>query len=166
MPQPAADKRLTPGRLVRPRTLFPKPRSQPTELAAEVVDRFGPAPASRCGHAQPDLADDDIRDFVRNLRASAAMKRAAGLHFLASEPWDLFLLAIKEGHCASHVFWDFDPGHPAHDPGRRARLGDPVMAILRDIDAAVGDLLGAAGPAAEVVVFSTNDFEPTGAWTR
>jgi hypothetical protein len=138
---------------------FPKPRSQPTGLAAEVMARFGPGPASRCGHAQPD---DDIRDIVRNLRASAAMKRAAGLYYLASAPWDLFLLAFKEAHCASHVFWDFDPSHPAHDPGRRGRLGDPAVAILRDIDAAIGDLVGAAGPAAEVVVFSTSDSEPNG----
>jgi hypothetical protein len=141
---------------------FPKPRSQPTALAAEVLARFGQAPPSRCGHRQPPLSDDDIGEIEGHLRAAAAMKRAAGLYYLAAEPWDLFLIGFKEAHCASHAFWDFDPGHPAHDPGRRARLGDPVMRVLRNLDDAVGELVAAAGPAAEVLVFSPTDFGPNG----
>jgi hypothetical protein len=36
------------------------------------------------------------------------------------------------------------------------------MSVLREIDAAVGDLVAAAGPSAQVVAFSTSDFQPNG----
>lgn len=141
---------------------FTTPRSEPPSLAAEVLERFGPAPPSRCGYEQPFLRDGEIRDIVHNLRTGVALKRSAGLHYLASEPWDLFVIGFKEAHCAGHTFWDLDINHPAYDPKRHARLGDPLMSILRDIDNAVGDLIAAAGSSAEVVVFSTTDFEPNG----
>jgi hypothetical protein len=128
---------------------FPKPRGQPPSLAAEVLARFGPAPPSRCGYTQPVLDDGDIREIIGNLRGGVAQKRAAGLHYLAAEPWDLFVIGFKEAHCASHGLWDFDAGHP-------------VMVILRDIDAAIGDLVAAAGPDAEVVVFTPTDIETNG----
>ena len=116
-------------------------------LAKEVLERFGPAPPSRCDHEQPALTDDDVRDITHNLRASVEKKRLAGLHYLAAEPWDLFILGFKEAHCSSHAFWDFiDASHPAYDPARCSRLGDPVMTILNDIDSAIGDLVAAAGP--------------------
>ncbi len=141
---------------------FDAPRSHPPALAADVLKRFGPAPPSRCGYRQPVLADGEIRDITHRLRAAVAQKRAAGLHHLAAESWDLFVVGFKEAHCCAHGFWDFDAGHPAHDPARRARLGDPTLAVLADLDHALGDLVAAAGPAAEVVVFSTTDFEPNG----
>jgi len=147
--------------LVHGRYFF-KPRSRPPSLAVDVLARFGPAPPSRCAYRQPVLGDGDIRDITHNLCTAVAKKRSAGLHYLASEPWDLFVLCFKEAHCCGHTFWDFDAGHPAHDPARCARLGNPVMTILRDIDNAVGDLVTAAGPSAEVVIFSTTDFEPNG----
>jgi hypothetical protein len=145
---------------------FEQPRSQPPSLATDILERFGPAPPSRCGYRQPVLEDDDVRDITRNLRAGVAKKRAAGLHYLAAEPWDLFVLGFKEAHCCCHAFWDFDAGHPAFDPARRSRLGDPRMTTLRDVDGALGDLIAAAGPSAEVVVFSTTDFEPNGCFNH
>ena len=138
---------------------FPQPRSQPPSLAAEVVERFGPMAASKCSHLHPALDDDSAAGIARNLRASVAQKLATGLHYLGSGPWDLFIVAFKEAHCASHSFWDLDPSHPSYDAGRRERLGAPLIDVLHDIDAAVGALVAAAGPDAEVVVFSTSDYE-------
>ena len=133
---------------------FPKPRSQPRALAADVLARFGPAPASRCGYSGPELGDDDIRQITANLRDGVAQKLAAGLHYMAAEPWDLFVAVFKEAHCASHGLWDV---HTDHE-----RVAGPVMGILREIDAAIGDLVAAAGPTAEVVVFTPTDMETNG----
>jgi len=142
---------------------FSEPLSHPPSLAAEVLARFGPAPPSRCGYHHPNLTDDGVGEAVRDLANSVAKKRAAGLACLEAEPWDLFIIGFKEMHCCCHTFWDFaDPDHPDHDAARTARLGDPVRAILKDIDEAVGDLAAAAGPTAQIVVFSTSDFEPNG----
>jgi len=141
---------------------FPKPRSQPRSLAGNIVDRFGPAPPSRCSYLQDPLSDRDVNGIVANLRDGIAMKRAAGLHYLASEDWDLFAIGFREGHCAGHAFFDFDTRHPDYDRAREARLGNPMMSILREIDGAVGDLAATAGPSAEIAVFSPTGLQPNG----
>jgi predicted AlkP superfamily phosphohydrolase/phosphomutase len=143
--------------------LFPRPLSYPATLAGEVVNRFGEAPPSRCAPTCDELADAQVLETLDHLRTSVSMKRAAALYYLAQERWDCFLVNFKEMHCCSHGYWNLiDPGHPAHDRARALRLGDPSIAILQDIDRAVGDLIAAAGPDSEVIVFSTSGFEANG----
>lgn len=142
---------------------FDPPRSQPDELAAEIVARFGSAPHSRCSYNQEAFDDTEITDVVSNLRTSASRKRAAGLHYLNAEAWDLFLIGFKEAHCGSHALWNFvDEQHASYDAARNFRLGEPLKSIFTDLDAAVGDLIAAAGHDAEVVVFSTIDMKSNG----
>jgi predicted AlkP superfamily phosphohydrolase/phosphomutase len=91
------------------------------------------------------------------------MKRAAALFYLGRERWDCFLVNFKEMHCCSHGYWNLiDAGHPVHDSARALRLGDPSAELLQDIDRAIGDLVAAAGPTSEVIVFSTSDFQANG----
>lgn len=141
---------------------FPKPRSQPPALASDVLTRFGTAPPSQCGYLQHALTDCEVGELERNLHQGVSLKRAAGLHYLTAGGWDLFAIGFKEAHCGSHAFWDFDADHPAHDPERKTRLGDPLKSILRNIDEAIGELVAAAGPDAEVLVFSPTNIEPNG----
>ncbi|MEQ9640212.1 MAG: hypothetical protein RIM84_09335 [Alphaproteobacteria bacterium] len=139
------------------------PQSSPADLAQEVVQRFGVAPASRCGYRQPHLGDDEIIDMTDTFLSSIEQKRAAGLHYLKQRAWDLFMIAFKEAHCAGHGLWQLsDSRHPEYDPDRTARLDDPVGRVFAALDAAVGDLVAEAGEQAEVVVFSTTDMEPNG----
>jgi predicted AlkP superfamily phosphohydrolase/phosphomutase len=148
--------------LVHGRT-FPRPLSYPVELAEEVLNRFGEAPHSRCDRICEELIDTQISQVLGHLQQSVSMKRLAALFYLAREPWDCFAVSFKEIHCCSHGFWNLiDPGHPAHDRARSSRLGDPSVGIFQDIDRAVGDLVTAAGPNAEVIVFSTSDFQANG----
>jgi predicted AlkP superfamily phosphohydrolase/phosphomutase len=143
--------------------LFPRPLSYPASLAGEVLSRFGEAPPSRCAPTCDELTDAQVLEALGHLRTSVSMKRAAALFFLSQERWDCFLVNFKEMHCCSHGYWNLiDPGHPAHDRARALRLGDPSAAILQDIDRAVGDLIAAAGPDSEVIVFSTSGFEANG----
>jgi hypothetical protein len=100
---------------------------------------------------------------VANLRKSVAQKRAAALHYLQSEPWDLFVVGFKEAHCAGHRYWDLaDPKHGDYDPARVAALGDPIRTIFIDLDAAVGDLIKVAGPDTTIGLFSSSDMVPNG----
>lgn len=139
---------------------FNTPRSYPAELADDVVTRFGAAPESRCGY-HIDLDEELRRATAANLLRSAAMKEAASLHYLQREHWDVFIVAFKETHCVGHNFWDLvDTSHPHYDAALRKRLEDPVRAVFRRIDDAVGKLVEVAGPAAKVVVFSTTKMEP------
>jgi predicted AlkP superfamily phosphohydrolase/phosphomutase len=124
-----------------------RPRSYPEALAEDVLSRFGPAPPSACDYYQPAPSDDRVREIVGNLRASVAKKRAAARHYLAAEPWDLFIAGFKEGHCTGHSLWNFaNESHPEFDEARSERLGWPVEQIFRDLDAAIGDLVAAAEP--------------------
>jgi len=134
---------------------FGEPQSYPEALASEVIDRFGPAPHSICDTVSTPLPDEDAQLIATNLRASVEQKRAAGLHYLNADAWDLFMLGFKEGHCAGHAFW----GHTA-DHGEGA--GGALKAVLIQIDSAVGDLVAAAGPDADVMIFSTLGMEPNG----
>jgi len=139
---------------------FREPRSYPEGVAAEVVAKFGALPPSRCGYLAT-VDEGERRDALANLFLSIEQKERAGLHFLASEPWDLFILAFRESHCVDHHFWDVvDETHPHYDPALRERLGDPVRSIYVRLDAALGRLIEAAGPEAKVVLFSTTKMEP------
>jgi hypothetical protein len=140
-----------------------KPQSFPVELADEVVARFGAAPPSRCNHALAALPDADVVEMLGHLERGIAQKREAALHYLGQEDWDLFIVGFKEAHCAGHALWDLaDASHPEHDARRNEQLGQPMRKVMRLLDAAVGDLIEAAGPDAEVVVFSTSRIVPNG----
>lgn len=137
---------------------FSEPASYPPGLAADTVARFGAAPPSRCDHAPgaPDAAETAA--ILADLRLSVSRKRAAGLHHLASEAWDVFAIGFKEAHCAGHAFWD-----PAPDPLVDApQPGDPQRIVLVEIDAAIGALVAAAGPEADVAVFTTTEMQANG----
>jgi hypothetical protein len=140
---------------------FKAPKSYPEELAAEVVEKFGTAPPSRCSYEGPPLTDADVQEVTANLRRSVAQKGAAGVHYLGSEMWDLFLISFKEAHCAGHHLWNLaDPGRADEVSKRAAALGEPYQRILMDLDAAVGQLVATVGPESAIAVFSTTDMEP------
>lgn len=142
---------------------FNQPTSYPPEIASEIVRRFGPALPSRCGYFQESLNDANISEIVLNLLESVSRKRAAGLHFLNTEPWDLFLIGFKEAHCACHSFWNLiDKQHIDYDEQRNLKLGEPIKSIFSNLDEAIGELVNAAGFDAEIVVFSTTDMKPNG----
>jgi hypothetical protein len=139
---------------------FHEPKSYPASLAAEIVERFGAAPPSRCGH-EAVLEEKDIPGLVSNLRVAVAMKHAAALHFLSSEAWDLFIVGFKEAHCIGHELWGSDGADPE---SRDWDIGtaSPIETILRDIDRAIGELVSASGSEAQIVVFSTTEMQPNG----
>lgn len=138
---------------------FERPQSWPPDLAAQVVQRFGVAPHSDCGHPL-ELDDAAIATLVDRLLQSAQMKAAAATSLLQSEPWDLFMVGFKEAHCAGHALWDLvDPAHPQHDGARGWRLGRPLHRVLQRIDHGIGELVAMAGPDAAVVVLCSSGME-------
>ena len=149
--------------LVHGRYFHSRPLAHPETLVDEILDRFGAAPPSRCAYHPPALNDAEVLAARDDLLCSVAQKHAAGLHFLSAEPWDLFIIGFKEAHCSGHLFWDFaDPEHAKYSAERVDRLGDPVLDVLKKQDAAIGDLVAAAGPNANILVFSTTNFAPNG----
>lgn len=137
------------------------PVSYPADFVGETVARFGAAPESLCHFTQPTLDAEGYEAMLQRLEAATLMKRDMCLSVLESEPWDLFFAVFKESHCAGHHGWHLhDPDHPAHSPGIAAVTGDPLLRAYRAIDAALADLIAAAGADTTVLAFSVLGMGP------
>jgi predicted AlkP superfamily phosphohydrolase/phosphomutase len=87
--------------------------------------------------------------------------RAASLALLDRGGWDLFWTVLGESHCVGHQLWSVhDPRHPAHDPARRRRLGDPLEAVYRQLDATLAAHLERADPDTTTFVLLSHGMGP------
>ncbi len=132
----------------------------PDELGADLVRQFGSDPVPRCD--QPGGRSASEHAVLRDqLIARVRQKEASALHFLAQEPWDLFMTVFAEPHCVGHQCWHVrDAAHPMHDAAAAALVGDPVRDVYAAIDAAIGRIAAAAGEDADVIVFSGTGMGP------
>ena len=134
-------------------------RSSPEGVARDVVARFGDDTIDRLGtrgvacdaHA---LSEDLRPEFERRVLDGLRSKRAAAVAFLGRGGWDLFLVVFKEAHCIGHAFW-----HRVDESRRRDGRGNdgprnPVHAVYRALDAAVGELLSLVDETTNVILFS------------
>lgn len=120
----------------------PHPQSSPPELAAQILQEFGPAPASPCGTRQTQFSPAELTTLLENLLLSVQRKQSAARHHLQSQEWDLFMTSFKEIHCLSHLHWPTS--------------AELVAPLLQAIDEAIQELIRTAGSQAEVTVFSTS----------
>lgn len=138
-----------------------EPVSYPPGFSAEVVAEFGEAPESLCHFTQPSLDAAGYAAMLARLETSAAMKRDLCLSVLGREDWDLFFAVFKEGHCAGHHGWHLhDHDHPAHAPDIAENTGDPLLAIYRAVDRALGEVIAGAAPDTTIMVFSALGMGP------
>jgi predicted AlkP superfamily phosphohydrolase/phosphomutase len=129
-------------------------QSDPPELLRSLRSRHGDHPVTSCDcHGETIAGYRKLRD---GLLQGLAAKADFAPELLANESWDLYFCTISESHCAGHQFWHFiDPRHPWHDPSAPPDLREALLRIYQGIDEAVGRLVAAAGPDAEVLtVFS------------
>jgi len=131
--------------------------SLPEALYAELVKKHGKHPA-----LNKDFGvwwDKTHLHFLRKALSTGIERRAEiSSDLLRREHWDLFLTVFSETHSAGHDLWFLSrPDHPLY--GLREGFGfkdDPLLAIYKKIDGAVGRILRSADPNAAVVVFSTH----------
>lgn len=126
-------------------------QAHPPELGGEILSRFGP-------HPQGPVCDGRREDAAAWQAFTAGLVRGAGLKAqltracLGREDWDCLIQVFTEAHCAGHQAWHLhDPTHPAHDPELTRLVGDPLHAVYRAVDAAVGQVLAEAGEATVLV---------------
>lgn len=128
--------------------------SDPPELLDAIRAQFGDHPVQSCDvHGQTADGYRRLLDGLLNgVRAKATFVPA----LLARERWDLFSCTFSESHCAGHQFWHFqDPRHPWYDASAPAAFRDALCTVYEAIDAALGDVLSAAGDDATVLaIFS------------
>lgn len=85
----------------------------------------------------------------------------AALYLMQHKPWDFLMVHFYGSDRMQHEFWHvMDREHPQHDPQERELLGDVVLEFFKALDAAVGQLLDAAGDDTVVIVMSDHGFGP------
>lgn len=101
-----------------------------------------------------DKTPGQLERAVDRIVQGAAGKAEATKWLMAARPWDVFLVAFGEPHRAGHTIWP-DPNDP-DDPA-------PVDGLKRAyaaVDAAVAEVIAAAGPEADVVLFALHGMAP------
>lgn len=132
------------------------PLSDPPGLAEEVLARWGRHPSWGNCNAHDRTAADHVR-FRDGLVGGAATKAALVEELVDREAPDLVVCVFGEPHCIGHQSWHLhDPTSPACDATLCDEVGDPVLAVYRAVDEAVGRLLGALGPDAVVLALASH----------
>ncbi len=136
-------------------------RAAPSELAGELLQRFGPHPSGSTCDAHRTTADE-YRAFRDGLVRGAEVKAELTRWLMQRERWDLVMQVFTEAHCAGHQCWHLhDPAHPAHDPAIAAQLGDPLRDVYQAVDRAIGSILEETDEATRILVCSAHGM---GAW--
>jgi predicted AlkP superfamily phosphohydrolase/phosphomutase len=134
--------------------------TSPPELAAEILERYGADPVGDC-NALPRAEPRHYRELLARLKRRVSVKRELARDLMGRWSWDLFALGFGEAHCVAHQCWHVrDPAHPRHDPQLARELGDPLLEVYRALDAALAELVSAAGREARLLVILSHGVGP------
>jgi predicted AlkP superfamily phosphohydrolase/phosphomutase len=126
--------------------------TSPPGLAADILARYGPHP----GGTSCDGRRTDAREYIEfrdRLIRGVERKLELTLDVMQRERWDFLMQVFTETHCVGHQCWHLhDRAHPAFDAAIAGRSGDPLRAVYRAADEAIGRLAATAGDATVVVM--------------
>jgi predicted AlkP superfamily phosphohydrolase/phosphomutase len=151
--------------------------SLPAGLMGEILARHGPHPLLDDHQGNPfrgpsrERADGaaEVRtvrlpsvydgDALRRLEAmllTATARRAAIIDDLWGRgPWDLFMPVFAEVHSAGHLLWHLSQPHPLREAMAAAAPGaDPLLAVYRAVDRAIGAFADRLPPEVDLVVYA------------
>ncbi len=127
------------------------PSSVPAERLAALHKACGRYPLGFEAN-QIGLSALDPADLAPRLVESAAAKGRAARWLLESEPWDLALVVFGETHPAAHYLWP--AGRGPEEVERAPDEFEGARAVYAAVDAALGEVLDAAGAVDHVLVVS------------
>ena len=131
----------------------------PESFRDELHGRFGPNPLWKCDLPGGRDAEQMTR-FMQQMADRIDQRERATKHYW-NEGYDLLITVFAEPHCVGHQGWHIrDEHHPMHDAAARARLGDPIATVYRQIDDAIGRLVAEVDDDTTVIVFSGTGMGP------
>lgn len=123
----------------------------PRGLWREIVARFGPIRFDDVGELEAGRGWHET--LATRLAERVRRRLDLYLHLHARGPWDVFACYFGETDTAGHHLWALsDPGSPRRPAVQPSP--SPLAEVYAAVDAAVGALLEAAGPSANVMVLS------------
>ncbi len=133
---------------------FEGPVTWPAPLAADLVAQYG---RDAVGNCNAHGTAGDYEKLRGQLVARIARRTRMLRDIMARDDWDAVIAAFSESHCVGHQCWHLhDAAHVRHDAALAARIGDPVRDVYVAIDAAIGELIEAAGPGTDVIVLGSH----------
>ncbi len=127
--------------------------SSPAGLLGEIESRFGRYP--RWVDLRHRGSASSQRRLVGTLERMAGTRTRLNLWLMESRPWDACMTCYWEPHNAGHAFQRFlDPESWAYEEALAGEVGDGLLRVYQAVDRGLADLIEAAGPSANVVVFS------------
>ncbi len=108
-------------------------------------------------------ASDDLggsyADYYEGLLDLIRTRGAATAHLIRSHNPDFVAVHFLETDQVQHRFWQFMPGEPRHDPS--GPHTDAILRLYKEAEAAMQQILDAAGEDVTVCVMSDHGFGPT-----
>jgi predicted AlkP superfamily phosphohydrolase/phosphomutase len=134
-----------------PGTAFTYPADLTRSLPAELHDQIRVA--------LPRHRFDRSQAFVDEWRAIMGGRRRLLVHLARHEPWNFLFAVFSITDNMAHVFWTFlDPAHPNYERAEAPAFREALFGAYEQCDAALGELLAAAGDDANVLVMSDHGF--------
>lgn len=93
-----------------------------------------------------------LERHLRQVLDGAARKADLAVELMRGQPWEVFITAFGEIHRGGHSWPAGDPDNPQTE--------DDLARIYRAVDRAVGAMVEAAGPEADIVLFSLHGMGP------
>jgi predicted AlkP superfamily phosphohydrolase/phosphomutase len=137
---------------------FVLPRwAAPRGLRRRLVRGLGRPPRVEEVFGRPSLSG--LRELRRRLLDAPARAASVVTELLASDRFDLLWVNLPAPHVAGHRLWDVSqlPGVGAE---ARGDLGEAVADVYQATDAAIGTIVAALPPDADVVLFSPSGMGP------
>jgi predicted AlkP superfamily phosphohydrolase/phosphomutase len=126
--------------------------------------RFGRAPEVEDAYGRPSLRGLEV--LRRQLLTAPRRVADLATDLLARDRYDLAWIELSAGHLAGHHFWDLAHLVDGHlDQRRRAELEATVAETYSAIDTAIGHVVSALPPDADIVVFSEVGMDASHSWT-
>jgi predicted AlkP superfamily phosphohydrolase/phosphomutase len=134
------------------------PAAHPASVLEWVRREFGPPPLG--GEAAGLQRLGELLKLRDELVETTGRLAALALALMSREPWDLFLVSFGAPHPGGHKLWDLSGVRGEVAPGERARMSGALREVYAAADAALGQLVRAAGEDVSTLVFSLHGMGP------
>lgn len=139
--------------------------SIPKGLTRDLQRRFGRAPMVEEVYGRPSARY--LRDMRRRLLDAPRRGAEATAYLLAQEPFDLVWITLSSAHIAGH--WFLDPGRLPREDFDQQTKGE-IDTVLDDsyraVDQAVGSIVEALPPDADIILMSPSGMGPNSSRTH
>jgi predicted AlkP superfamily phosphohydrolase/phosphomutase len=110
-------------------------------------------------HLEEDNAEELLEKFLKTYKERLKVT----LKLMTEREWDLFWVVFTATDMIQHYYWKFmDENHPKYDPDAAPELKDAIFKLWVDVDADLGEIVGALPKDATLIVLSDHGFGPVG----